>query len=345
MGKCLDQLRRDYGRGLNDEEITEVFEEAKKLYDGVQAANKGSEANAYAQALAAKQAERELIAAVLKKRNSYMQLSRKIAIIENIKGNWQGREWEGLSALMVGGRKLRDGARLSVDSIRSGLKGQYIGGFLADLEALGKDHFAQFKNGKLDQQIAEAMWSIDNPNAKPFTGSQTAMDIAEIAHKWQEKARLDQNRVGGFIGQEPGYIVRQSHDSAKIGKAGFDEWKKEISDKLDWTRTAEGRFDPAQNPDFTDKEKTDWLFEVFQNLQTGKHLKFSGAQNPMTSAGRVGSLAARVSQERVLHFRDGGALKGNRARLSGMSQVIGEKKGPCGPDVIIIMIKTYLVAQ
>lgn len=157
------------------------------------------------------------------------------------------------------------------------------------------------------------------------------MDIAQVAHKWQEKARLDQNRVGGFIGKEPGYIVRQSHDSARIEKAGFDQWRADIEDKLDWTRTGNGRFDPQQNPDFLPKDKADFLFETYENLRTGVHLKETGApQNPLSSNSDVGSVANKVSQERVLHFKDGGAWfdynaqygKGNlrEAMLGGFSR-------------------------
>ncbi len=76
---------------------------------------------------------------------------------------------------------------------------------LNDLDELGATHYAIFKKGAMDREIAEAMWTIDNPNAPAFSGPKEAMaDIAQVAHKWQEKARLDQNRVGGFIGKGAG---------------------------------------------------------------------------------------------------------------------------------------------
>lgn len=331
MGKCLDDLRANYSRGLTDAEIEEIFADAKRLWKGVQASRQASNQNALAQQLAAQQAQREQIAAVIKKRNTYLQLERKVAILENTLGNWQGREGEGLSAMMVGGQKLREGSRMSVDALRTGIKGEYVGGFLNDLNDLGPTHYAIFKKGAMDREIAEAMWTIDNPNAQPFAGPKEAMDIAQVAHKWQEKARLDQNRVGGFIGKEPGYIVRQSHDSARIEKAGFDQWRPDIEDKLDWTRTGNGRFDPQQNPNFMPQDKADFLFETYENLRTGVHLKETGApQNPLSSNSGVGSVANKVSQERVLHFKDGGAWfdynaqygKGNlrEAMLGGFSR-------------------------
>lgn len=188
MGKCLDDLRANYGRGLSDAEIEEIFRETEKLWKGVQASKQASNQNALAQQLIAKQAERKQIAAVIKKRNTYLQLERKVAILENTLGNWQGREGEGLSAMLVGGQKLRQGSRMSVDALRAGIKGQYVGGFLNDLDELGAAHYAIFKKGAMDREIAQAMWTIDNPAAQPFAGPKEAMDIAQIAHKWQEKA-------------------------------------------------------------------------------------------------------------------------------------------------------------
>ena len=76
MGKCLDDLRANYSRGLTDAEIEEIFADAKRLWKGVQASKQASNQNALAQQLAKQQAEREQIAAVIKKRNTYLQLER-----------------------------------------------------------------------------------------------------------------------------------------------------------------------------------------------------------------------------------------------------------------------------
>ncbi len=125
--------------------------------------------------------------------------------------------------------------------------------------------------------------------------------------------------------------MRQSHDQARIARAGFEKWRADIEDKLDWTRTGNGRFDPQQNPDFMPDDKAAFLSEVYDNLKTGVHLKETGAaRNPLASSSGVGSVASKVSAERVLHFTDGGAWfdynakygKGNlrEAMLGGFSR-------------------------
>ncbi len=71
--------------------------DAQRLWKGVQASRQAaSNQNALAQQLAKQQAEREQIAAVIKKRNTYLQLERKVAILESTLGNWQGREGKGI---------------------------------------------------------------------------------------------------------------------------------------------------------------------------------------------------------------------------------------------------------
>lgn len=305
MSKCLDDLRKYYNnRGLTEQEITEIFKEARQLYKVVKASKKTSNLSAYAQKLSQKQATRDKIALVLKKRNTYMQMTRKVAIIENVLGNWQGREAEGLLATLVGGKRFRDGARMSVDQSRNAVKGEYLGGFFTDVAALGDVHTKILEKGAMEKDIAVALWSINNKKAPPYSGPKEAMDLAQVIHKWQEKARLDENRVGGFIASEPGYIVRQSHDMDKIAAAGFQKWKGDIEGRLDWTRTADGKFDPAQNPGITAADRDAWLEQIYRNLSTGIHLKIQSA-NPLALSRNTGNTAAQVSHERVLHFIDG----------------------------------------
>ncbi len=119
MGKCLDDLRANYSRGLSDAEIEEIFKDAQRLWKGVQASRQASNQNALAQQLAKQQAEREQIAAVIKKRNTYLQLERKVAILESTLGNWQTH-----SIMLLNGQKLtytpskKNGSRSDVIKLR-----------------------------------------------------------------------------------------------------------------------------------------------------------------------------------------------------------------------------------
>src|SRR5690606_17410323 len=115
---------------------------------------------------------------------------------------------------------------------------------------------------------------------------------AKVIQKYQETARLDANRAGASIGDLPGYIARQSHDGEKIGSAGFDKWLEDIQPRLD-PRTFENVADANQ-----------FLRGVFDGLVSGDHLKAPG-NAPANGFKGPANIAKKVSQDRVLHFKDG----------------------------------------
>lgn len=269
---CIDIIRQGIGRELSEDEILGLFKQAKILRRRARAGRNAADMERRAREASLEWARQEELAAIARKRAIELQTEKLLNNVAYVLNTFRGMEGEGISALQVGSKYAREGARLSVDAIRCGLEGQYLGGFLADLESLGKAHVALFRKGELDRDVARAMWTIDNPAAAPYTGPREAMDIARVAHKWQEKTRLDQNRAGAWIGRQPGYIVRQSHDAAKLRKLGSDAWKDAIRDRLDWTRTADGMFDPEVTPAGAEK----FLDAVYDDIVTGVHLRTGG---------------------------------------------------------------------
>lgn len=287
---------------MDKADVDEFFKAANALYRRINAEAKGAQLTPEVIAAADKYAEKEKLAIIARKRDVQLQLAKQFSVVKFCLNNFAGMEAEGIKALMGGSLFNRADARFSVDMMRSALEGKYRGGFMADLNALGKAHVRLYKKGLLDRQIAEAMWTIDNPNASPFTGPKEAMDIAKVAHKWSEIARTDENTAGAWIGKLPGYIVRQSHDMAKIRKAGAEEWKNAIRDKLDWTSTAEGVFDPAKDADAAEK----FLDAVFLDLASGHHMRVPEENvSPLTRVSVLGAVASKASKERVLHFKTG----------------------------------------
>lgn len=298
---CEDLIRKALGRGMTEEEISDFFEEGRRLMRGISARKGAAEKAAEVQARAEAWAKREELRALGQKRATELQLARRMEITAYALRDFAGYEADGIAAVLGGVQKARVGARLSADAVGAGLEGHYMSGLLNDLEELGKAEYKLIRSGKLDGDIARAMFSIDNPRAAPYEGSALGMEAGRIIHKWSETARLNENAAGAWIGKLPGYIVRQSHDPDKILKAGKTSWKEFIRDRLDWELTAEGRFDPDVDGAAIDA----WLDNIYNNLVTGVHFKNSGANlNPLTQASVTGSAAAKASQERVLHFQD-----------------------------------------
>lgn len=302
---CEDIIRQNLGRNMTEREVLDFASEGRRLARGARAALSAASSAPDIAALTLQWRQRRQLAAVALQRAHELQAAARRKGVNFAMQNFQGMEWEGLSALMVGSRYSRAGARLSVDAMRGGLAGRYVGGLLADLEAVDKNYVRLLRGDAMSRAVAEALWSLGGNGQ--WQGAPEALAIAKVIHKWQETARQDENAAGAWIGRLPGYVCRQSHDPARLARAGYEKWKAEIAKRLDWNETAGGRIDPAASPD----EADEFLREVYAGLVTGLHEKFSPPgqkprADPLVSSGTMGSTAARASHERVLHFRSGG---------------------------------------
>ncbi|MDN6861944.1 MULTISPECIES: hypothetical protein [Pseudomonas] len=288
MTPCIDAVRAAAGN-LEDREIAEIFEllrgRAKELI-----AREGALGMEQATLRAAdelgKQAQH---AALIEKRNALLNLRRRGEIVSFVRGSFADRPDLGIESLLVGTNLARQGSRMSVAAEQKALGDAYIGGFIHDLER--QDLVAILAKGDSDVDIADALWKIGTKQDTSKLNDQV-VSIARTIQKYQEAARIDANRAGANIGNLPGYIARQSHDGEKIGSAGFDKWLEEIQPRLD-ART----FDDVANP-------TQFLRGVYDGLVSGDHLKAPG-DKPANGFKGPANIAKKISQERVLHFKDG----------------------------------------
>ncbi len=297
---CIDIIHQGVGRDLAEEEITSMFDQVKRIKWRVMAGKKAADVKEEVLEAIDAMAERQNGEAIAKKRAVQLQVSRRLQAVGSIMTNFAGREEKGLSALLVGSNLTHGGARISVDAMGQDLIAQWAGGFMADLEALGPAHMKIFCKGAMDKEISEALFSLEPPTAPEFTGPKEAMDIAKAMRVWQELARVEQNKAGAWIGKEPGSIVRQSHERSKLRAAGFERWKADITPLLDWDRVALGAFDEGIEAD-------DFLKAVYDDIISGVHLLHAPREETLSRPSVIGSAAARIPRERVLHFKDGAA--------------------------------------
>lgn len=288
MTPCIEAVRAAAGN-LEDREVAEIFEllrgRAKELM-----AREGALGMEQATLRAAdelgKQAQH---AALIERRNALLNLRRRGEIVSFVRGSFADRPDLGIESLLVGTNLARQGSRMSVAAEQKALGDAYIGGFIHDLER--QDVLAVLAKGDSDVDIADALWKIGN-NLDTSKLNDQVVSIARTIQRYQEAARIDANRAGANIGNLPGYIARQSHDGEKIGSAGFDKWREEILPRLD-PRT----FDDVANP-------TQFLRGVYDGLVSGDHLK-APSDAPANGFKGPANIAKKVSQERVLHFKDG----------------------------------------
>lgn len=288
MNPCIDAVRAAAG-DLEDRELVEIFELLRGRAREIMA-REGALGMEQATLRAADElGQQAQHAALIERRNALINLRRRGEIVSFVRNNFGDRPDLGIESLLVGTNLARQGSRISVAAEQKALGDAYIGGLVHELER--GDLTAVLARGDSDVDIADALWRIGN-NLDTSKLNDQVVNIARIINRYQEAARLDANRAGANIGQLPGYIARQSHDGEKIEAAGFNYWVERIASRLD-PRTFDGVADEAK-----------FLQGVFDGFVSGDHLKFNAEPAPNGFRGPA-NIAKKMSQERVLHFKDG----------------------------------------
>lgn len=295
--QCDRIIRQALSRQMTEPEIDEFLASVQGMFEKMDAARASPGDKA---AKLEFEAMKKKVRAMASARAAMIQQQKRLSNLDLVLNDYGGMEWRGIESLIVGSQYNRKASHYSVDSLAMSLEGHYLASLAAEIRQLSDGHFAIFQKGSLDRDIFDAMWKLEKPG--DYTGPKEAMDIARVVGKWEERARLDQNRAGAAILKLPGYIVKQSHDQAKILKAGPEKWKEFIGARLDWSRTCDGLYDPAKDPEAADK----FLQNLWEAFSSGIHERHEGSlPNPLMSASAVGTTAAKLNANRVLHFRDG----------------------------------------
>ncbi|EMO0474782.1 hypothetical protein RJ490_004606 [Pluralibacter gergoviae] len=326
LTQCERSINAAAGRELSSDEMETLVRDMNDTTRRIMAGNEAFSLEEAALHAADELSKADTLAKHIEARNKAINTRISAQRLGELRTTWRDRPDIGLEAMLVGRNDARPGARRSVSSEVAQLRGKYHAGINYDFDKAGLVKF--ISSGSNDREIADAMWRIGRGLE---TDDMTAQSItaAKIIMKWQESARLDENRAGAWIGKMPGYIVRQSHDILKIRSAGFESWRGSILPRLD-EATFEGIADREQ-----------FLRNVYNGLASGVHLT---SEKPDWMNGFKGSAnaAKRASQERVLHFRDGvawyeynqqfgtGSLReaifgglNSAARATGMMRVLG----------------------
>lgn len=233
-------------------------------------------------------------AAQIERRNRLINIKRRAEIMQTVARADQefGDPSLGLQAAMVGTTRVFEGSRRSVDARAQALFTEYGGGLVADLKQAGV--LAYFNSRQNQRAIARELEQITKPNGKPgITGIKEAKAIADVIDKYRKASISRVNRAGAWIKPLPGYIIRQTHDMGKVRRAGFEAWRDFIMPLLDEQQTYDG----------ADPEK--FLRAAYDGIKSGVHLKHDAAEIDLKLAFKgPGNLAKRISQKRVLHFKD-----------------------------------------
>lgn len=291
LTQCELSVNTAAGRELSADEMESLVRDMRDTTDRILASNEGYSLEEAAMQAANELGNAEKLAKVIEARNKAINERIAAQHLSSLRTTWKDRPDIGLEAMLVGRNDARTGSRRSVSTEAAQLRGKYESGINYDFDQAGLVKF--IASGSNDREIAEAMWKIGR-GEEPKGMTKESVSAAQIISKWQETSRLDANRAGAWIRKLPGYIVRQSHDILKIRAAGFEAWRDAILPKLD-----EATFDGV-------KDRNEYLRNVYNGLASGVHLS---SEKPDWMNGFRGSqnVAKRASQERSLHFKDGGS--------------------------------------
>jgi hypothetical protein len=287
MTACIDLVRREVA-DITDKELDDILEQmrarqSRLIQEGADPATASARAGLEV-------SETLKAAAAIEKRNALINRRVRLEALDYLRTTWSENPAEGVLALLYGSARARYGSRASANAAQSALFRRYIGGVQGELEAAGL--FDVLRRGELDRDVFKAMRSLKDPAALRQIPDQ-AVEIAKILDRWQEVARVEANRAGGWIGKLDDYGLRQTHNADRIMRAGEEKWKADILPKLDLARMF---------PDGPPKDMDNWLHETFLNIVTGVRDAADGER--MAAFKGPGNLAKKLSQERLLHFRN-----------------------------------------
>lgn len=193
-----------------------------------------------------------------------------------------------MQAVLVGIQGTYKAGRYSVDARIKSVHGDYLGGFVQELEQQNLMHIVNQK--ALQPEIEKELWAIGEGKGG-VTKSKEALQIAKIVHKHNEALRLRQNRAGAAIDKLESFTTTQSHDRATMRKQGYEAWRDKIMPLLDKERTFKGA------------DADDFLQSSYEVLTTGISRKVAQDEKLFEFKGPA-NLAKKLSRARVLHFKD-----------------------------------------
>jgi hypothetical protein len=302
---CLDEIATAAGRALKEEELEALEQDLSRLNE---LHGEGAAQDATRNLVEKILVEKE-VAAKIQARNAVINKLRRVELFDYITNTWADRPELGLEAALVGVTKgAKQGAHASAAATQGTIFAKHAMGLVADMNDDGV--WRMFVSGEMDRDIYRAIHEIDKPEPNLREIPDEAVMMARAIQKHTESLRILANQHGANIGRLPGYLVKQTHDYAKIYR-NKDEWHTFIRDNLDWERS-------FPDIDLNNKAEVDEVLNsVYVSLASGVHLASPGAGNrvngidgsapPEMRFVGIANIGKKMSHERVLNFKDADA--------------------------------------
>lgn len=177
---------------------------------------------------------------------------------------------------------------LSLEDRVKAVQADYVRRLNTLLEASEPRVFGLMVNADMQKAIVRELFGED-------TGNKLARDAARNWLQTMEPMRAQYRDVGGVLHTLEDWRFPQGHDQTKVFEAGAEQWIADIMPGLDRTRYV----DEATGRQMNDVQLRALLEAAHETIASGGANK----KTPGEQRGS-GSVATRLDQHRVLHFRD-----------------------------------------
>jgi hypothetical protein len=190
------------------------------------------------------------------------------------------------------------GRAVSAEAAISGLQGEYQGALLHGWEKAGVLPWFRAITPEQEAGLAREIARLNGAAVEATTNAQIRR-AAEVVVALQARHREDANAAGAWVQKLDGRVSRTSHDARRMQAQGFEAWRDFVVPRLDARTWDEAGIDPG------DAEAANkFLTNIYNNLVSGNHhVAGKGDLDPLGGFSAPGSLARRLSEDRVLHWR------------------------------------------
>ena len=289
---CVATIRQA-APNLNEQQAKELKDEVVDILERLQADKNVVDLDAELKKAVNERVAQEERAAINEKRNRALNYKTRLKFIQRLREIPDEHVPRFLESIMSG-EYGNSPYKRSVERTWRALERQTQVMFARNIEAAGVPRteaiafLRKAENGEL------LMRESYEPGS---TGNRTAKAIAAAMEEANEFLRKSANKHGADIAKMPGYLVKQSHDSLKIHKAGRDQWIKDILPFLDEERTF-GR-------KMTDAQKVEHLEKSWATIISGRRDDIVKDLSAPPGFKGPGNMAKQLGHHRSLHFKDG----------------------------------------
>ncbi|MBS1088136.1 hypothetical protein [Gluconobacter wancherniae] len=284
---CFETASRAAGRTLSDADLEKIFDAAQGRIDKY--VRTGSSPRDAAMRAGKELADEHRVAAAVAKRNAINNKFINRQLMERVP---EGKEAQFHRAIISSKEGNQRGLADSTDANMKAAASKVAAQIESDFREASLLKAVTAKDKAFDRDIGRELWSLKTGEGKSATGNSAAFAAAKIFRKYQDITRLLQNKAGAWIRENETFVASQTHDSERIRKVTADAWINAILPKL-----AERTFDEVAG------DRREWLKQVYLALSTGVHEGAASYGDALTFKG-PGNMAKKLSQGRVLHFKD-----------------------------------------